>query len=95
MQFDQVNPKCTVCGQSFVPEPGFYQGAMYVSYALTMMIGAVICIFAYFIENISVWLVAGVLLFVILALLPIISRLSRLIWLNFFIDYEPSTSSPK
>lgn len=27
---------CPECGLSFMPEPGFYYGAMYVSYALTI-----------------------------------------------------------
>ncbi len=29
-----MNPTCPVCGHRFEREPGFFQGAMYVSYGL-------------------------------------------------------------
>src|ERR1700733_532087 len=32
----QMNDLCPVCQQSFNPEPGFYFGSSYISYALTV-----------------------------------------------------------
>jgi hypothetical protein len=32
---------CQECGQSFNPEPGFYTGAMYVNYGLTVVLSAI------------------------------------------------------
>lgn len=31
-----VNMTCEVCGARFIPEPGFYDGAMYISYAFSV-----------------------------------------------------------
>jgi len=34
--FLKMHPACPVCGQNFMPEPGFYFGAMYFSYAINV-----------------------------------------------------------
>lgn len=31
-----VNKICSVCGANLIPEPGFYDGAMYISYAFSV-----------------------------------------------------------
>ncbi|MDX5437630.1 MAG: DUF983 domain-containing protein, partial [Pontibacter sp.] len=36
--FAKMPEKCPCCHQSYEPEPGFYYGAMYVSYAITTAI---------------------------------------------------------
>ena len=36
--FTEMHDHCPTCGQSFNPEPGFYQIAMYASYAFTIAI---------------------------------------------------------
>ena len=36
--FRQMNESCSNCGQSFNPEPQFYTGALYVSYAFSVAI---------------------------------------------------------
>jgi uncharacterized protein (DUF983 family) len=49
LNFTEMNDYCSVCRQSFAPEPDFYQGAMYVSYglstALLMALGVVMLFF--------------------------------------------------
>jgi len=32
-RFDQMNAQCLCCGERFEREPGYYTGALYVSYA--------------------------------------------------------------
>ena len=34
LRFHKMHERCDVCGQSFDPEPGFYFGAMFVSYGI-------------------------------------------------------------
>jgi hypothetical protein len=86
---------CTQCGQSFDPEPGFYQGAMYVSYALTLGVTFPVGLLLLFVLNVNLFVVLGVLTFLLLVLLPVIFRLSRLVWLHFFIRYQPSSSGKR
>jgi uncharacterized protein (DUF983 family) len=33
-----IHRRCSVCGHDFYPEPGFYLGAMFVSFLLTAML---------------------------------------------------------
>ncbi|HEV7620421.1 MAG TPA: DUF983 domain-containing protein [Flavisolibacter sp.] len=93
--FMKMNEKCPVCGQPLDMEPGFYYGTNMVSYALAV----IICVFTFF----AWWLLIGFSLHdsrffwwigfngVLLVLLqPPIMRLSRTIWLNFFVPYSPN-----
>lgn len=90
--FTKMHEHCNHCGQSFDPEPGFYQGAMYVSYALALGVTFPVGVLLLFVLNASLFVVLGVLTFLLLVLLPVIFRLSRLVWLHFFIRYQPSSS---
>lgn len=40
-----LNPRCTHCKQNFEPEPNFYYGAMYVSYAYTVALFVAVYVF--------------------------------------------------
>ena len=41
-KFDEMPAACSVCGQAFEPEVGFYWGAMYISYGFSTIIVAVV-----------------------------------------------------
>lgn len=45
--FTKMNKICTVCGVNFEVEPGFFYGAMYMSYAFTVAIMATGGVFIY------------------------------------------------
>lgn len=80
-----MNKECPVCKSSFDREPGFYYGAMYASYGLTVAFG--IGLFLLMV----VLLDLGVLTFLftfsagIILLMPLLYRLSRLVWINLFV----------
>jgi uncharacterized protein (DUF983 family) len=83
--FSKMHDHCSACGESFTREPGFYYGAMYASYGLTVLLGLLLFV-------IMVWLLKiGVLTFLIIfsllviILMPVMYRLSRLIWINLFV----------
>lgn len=87
--------KCTVCGQPFELEVGFWYGTGYVSYALSVAF-SVASFVAWFVligmstkdNRFFVWLTLNVVLLVVLQ--PWIMRLSRVIYLNFFVKYNPN-----
>ncbi len=95
LDFTQMYPKCSHCGQSFEPEPDFYQGAMYVSYGLSIGVSFAIGILMLFIFNINLWITTIAFTVALILLLPIIFRISRVIWLNFFVRYQPQESKSK
>ncbi len=83
--------KCPNCGQDFSPEPGFYFGAAYVSYALNVAVFIGVFFFLYIGFNItSLWVMMLAILAVSIVLLPLFFRLSRAAWINFFVSYQPN-----
>lgn len=80
---------CDKCGQAYEPETGFYYGAMYVSYALGIAFMFVPAYILYLLFNLSFgWLLTFVLATYVLSF-PLVFRLSRNIWLNIFVKYDP------
>ncbi|MCF8257013.1 MAG: DUF983 domain-containing protein [Flavobacteriales bacterium] len=80
--------RCGHCGQKFLLEPGFYYGAMYVSYALTVALSvAVFVAMVVLWEFRPLWYI-GINAAIILLLFPWILRTSRAAWINFFVGYE-------
>lgn len=79
---------CPVCGESFRREPGFYYGAMYVSYALTvaLSVAVFVAMYTFATPHWKWYLLANAV--TILVLFPLIFRWSRAIWINFFVHYR-------
>ena len=50
-KFSSMYSNCPVCGQDFEIEPGFYWGAMYVSYGFTILFTAISFISTYYLLN--------------------------------------------
>lgn len=88
-KFSDMNINCSCCGQDLVQEPGYYYGAMYVSFAFNVIVFLSTLLFlSQFVKEITMPMMVGVVATVVIGLLPIIFRLSRAIWINIFIDYE-------
>ncbi len=90
--FWKMNPNCSNCGVTFEPEPGFYFGAMFVSYALSVALFVTISVALYVLGNPPDWIyltaiVVGAVLFT-----PFSFRYSRILFLHFFggIRYDPT-----
>ena len=90
-----MHESCPHCGEIFDKEPGYFYGAMYVSYAL--MVG--LFLISWGIN--SFWIGASALAYLlftsilIVILSPLTFRVSRLVWLNFFIRFDPAKSANK
>lgn len=86
--FDKMNDSCPVCNESFEKEPGFYQGAMYVNYALSIAAGVGWFILVYIFFGFDPFIFVLSFPVVLLLLLPIMFRIGRLLWINFFVTYS-------
>ena len=94
----RMNETCPVCGQPLDMEPGFYYGTNLISYALAVLTSVVSFLLLVLIVGISSldesrliwWISLNAVLLVILQL-PLM-RLSRTIWLAFFVRYSPRWS---
>src|SRR5690606_41584309 len=70
-RFNVMNSTCPHCGVMLQPEPGFYQGAMYVSYAFGLGAIIVSSLLLYLAGNRSEWVYIGVVVALILFLAPV------------------------
>ena len=91
----EMNEHCPVCNQATEIEVGFYYGTGYVSYALTV---------AYFVSTFIAWKVLigmswdlddnrifywmGTTILLLFFMQPLLMRLSRSIWLGWFVTYN-------
>ena len=88
-KFMKMNDHCAVCGQSFMPEPGYYFGAMFVSYGLNAAFFIAVWIaMIVLMDEVSLTAMLIALAVVIFGLLPITFRLSRVLWIYIFVRYE-------
>ena len=88
---EKMPENCPVCDQKYWPEPGFYYGAMYVSYALTIALSVAIFVAMTVLWRFEVLWYLGINAVSILLLFPPIFRVSRAVWANIFMSYDPNT----
>ncbi|MGC1241345.1 MAG: DUF983 domain-containing protein [Chryseosolibacter sp.] len=79
-----MNETCPHCGVRLEPEPGFYQGAMYVGYGFTVLVTVVISIILYLMGEYSEWVYIGAIIGVMILLVPLNYRYSRIVYLYSF-----------
>jgi len=86
---------CPVCAQSYLPEPGFYYGAMFVSYGISGVFGLSfvgICMLGF---DLSVDASFITLIIIVAILFGWLFRISRSIWIHINIKYKPSLIQQK
>ena len=84
-KFNTMNDTCPHCGIRLEPEPGFYQGAMFVSYALA--VGVIIFVWIalyYLLGDPSAWTYITVCTALIVLVVPLNYRYSRILFLYWF-----------
>lgn len=93
--FMKMNERCPVCGQPLDMEPGFYYGTNLVSYTIAVLIVVITFILWWIFIGFSlsdsrffIWMLFACVL--LLLLQPPLMRLSRTIWLAFFVPYSPN-----
>ena len=93
-KFNKMNEQCPHCGVRLEPEPGFYQGSMYFSYAFTVVCIVVVGILLYLLGDPSEWVYIGTVIGIMILLAPLNYRYSRILYLHLFggIKYDPSLS---
>ena len=84
-----VKEECSFCGLKYSPEPGFYIGAMYVSYAFGIaMFVAVWVALSVLYPDYSPMLLISFLFISLIGLGPYLYALSKIVWANMFFSYD-------
>lgn len=88
IKFDKMHQNCPICGEDFERETGFYYGAMYASYGLTVAFGVGVFLLMCVLMNFTImtYLITFAILQVVL--MPVFYRMSRLMWINIFVKYK-------
>jgi len=92
-QLTKMPNSCPACGQIYLPEPGFYYGAMFISYIMTgfWFLGFIgICMFGF---GLSVDMSFVLLILMIAMLYGWIFRISRSLWIHIAIKYDAAAKS--
>ncbi len=84
----KMHEKCSHCGLHYKIEPSFFYGAMYVSYAVGVAFSIAAFVISFVILKTSLKTAFFVIIGTLVLLMPIIMRLSRNIWINFFVGYK-------
>ena len=79
---------CSECNLKYEMEPGFFYGAMYVSYAFMSGIFIVWFFVNYMWLSLGPWQLIAYVVGSMLLFFPIVFRWARTLWLNFFIRYD-------
>jgi hypothetical protein len=81
--------RCPVCGLHFNREPGYFLGAMYISYGLALafifVLGSVLWAATHLrVDKVAIWAVALFLPFA-----PMLTFLSRVLWIYLDQTFDP------
>lgn len=92
----EMNDRCPVCGHRFMREPGFFQGAMYVSYVLAMAQLLVLALLANrwiapHLGRTAAWAAAVIAQ---LLLVPVLYRYSRVVWAHLNVATGARSEEP-
>ena len=87
----KMHDNCPVCGLKFEVEPGFYFGAMYISYAFSVALFATIAVALSVLGDFPISIYAISIVIAVIILFPLMFRYSRILFLHLFggIRYDP------
>ena len=83
-RFYKMNRQCPACAQTFEPEPGFYYGAMFISYGMLVAMSVIVWLTLFFALRPVFEVYVVVILILNVLLLPFIFRYSRTLFLYGF-----------
>jgi uncharacterized protein (DUF983 family) len=88
----KIHDNCSHCNLKYMMEPSFYFGAMFVNYALTVGISILVFLATHFLLKFNL-LQSFIGIVIILAIFSLHTlRLSRIIWINIFVNYTKDSS---
>jgi uncharacterized protein (DUF983 family) len=87
-QLFEMHERCSHCQTKYKIEPSFFYGSMYVSYAVGIAFAVAAFVISYIFLNSTLTTAFIAIIGAMIALYPVIIRLSRNIWINIFMSYD-------
>ncbi|MGB5699087.1 DUF983 domain-containing protein [Muriicola sp.] len=88
----EMQERCSHCKTKYKIEPSFFYGAMYVSYAVGIAFAVAAFVISFLLLKASIISAFISIVVTLVVFLPVIIRLSRNIWINIFIGYDPKAA---
>lgn len=88
----KLNETCSSCNLKYQLEPSFFYGSMYVSYPIGIAFTVPPFMVSHFLCKASLLTTFFAITGTLIICLPIIARLSRNTWINFFVNYEKNVT---
>lgn len=88
-QIFEMHERCSHCHTKYKIEPSFFFGAMYVSYAVGIAFAVPAFFISFFLFDLHLLWCFAVIVLTLMVFMPFIIRISRNIWINFFLNYKP------
>ncbi len=88
----KMNERCSHCNTKYKIEPSFFYGAMYVSYGVGIAFAVAAFVIARLLIGASLIQTFIAIVATMVFFMPVIIRLSRNIWINFFFKYDATAS---
>ena len=84
----KMHDRCRNCNTKYKMEPNFFFGAMFVSYAVAVASGIIIFIVSFLVLQTDLKTAFILILGGLFLLMPLITRVSRNIYINIFMNYD-------
>ncbi|PCJ98958.1 MAG: DUF983 domain-containing protein [Flavobacteriaceae bacterium] len=91
----EMHERCSSCNTKYKIEPSFFYGAMYVSYGLGIAFSVAAFIISFLFIGASLKTSFIAIVVTLIGFMPFIIRISRNIWINIFIGYDPNVEIKK
>ncbi|MBS7785756.1 DUF983 domain-containing protein [Flavobacterium sp. CYK-55] len=88
-----MHEECSHCKLVYQIEPSFFYGAMYVSYAVNVAVGVAAFIISHVFIGLELIPSFIAIVTTLLVLYPPILRVSRNMYINMFVSYDPEVKS--
>ncbi|WP_291965711.1 DUF983 domain-containing protein [Maribacter sp.] len=89
----KMHERCSHCDLKCKIEPSFFYGAMYVSYGVGIAFAVAAFVIAYLFFGAGLIETFIAIIATLVVFMPVIMRLSRNIWINMFVTYDPNTTN--
>jgi uncharacterized protein (DUF983 family) len=85
LQFPEMKDRCAACDYRFDREPGYFLGAMYLSYGLAVLQGLITFLICYFFFPFLSTLLTTIIIMLVILLFSFKNyKLSRIIYMHIF-----------
>jgi len=86
----EMHKRCEICNENFFPEPGFYYGAMFLSYIVFSFPCLFLVMFLHWIVGLSTVASMAILCVVAGFGFTYVFRVSRSLWIHMNVKYDQS-----